>query len=102
MIKEPDFDIMTEGERNAWQNGYNFARVEAQKKLDKKDEDIKRILMLQEREARRWREAGITYDSVRNILNMYESEEISFGKLVEDLRGLASASLEKIQVCDTY
>ena len=95
MLKKPDFDIMSESEKNAWQDGYNFARVEVQNKLDKKDESITRILAHQASEARRWREAGLTYESISHILNMHEREEISFGKLVEELRGLASASIEK-------
>ena len=96
MIQNPDLSLMSEPEKNAWQAGYNFARIEVQGKLDQKDESIKKILARQESESRRWREAGITYESIRHVLNMYEREEISFGKLVEELRGLAAAAITKI------
>jgi hypothetical protein len=95
MIKSPDLESMSAEERKAWHEGYVFARVDTQKLLDKKDEAIKQILFLQHKEMQRWRDAGITYDAVRDILNKHEREEISFGKLVEELRGLASAALEK-------
>ena len=96
MIEKPDLESMTAEERNAWNNGYNFAYVMAQKELDKRNESIAHILFLQDKEMRRWRDAGITYEAVRDILNKHEREEISFGKLVEELRGLAAAALEKL------
>jgi len=96
MVEEPNLESMTAEERKAWNDGYNFAYIKAQKELDRRNESIKRILFLQDKEMRRWRDAGITYQSVRDILNMYEREEISFGKLVEELRGLAAAALEKL------
>lgn len=96
MIEKPDLESMTIEERNAWNNGYNFAYVMAQKELDKRNESIKNILFLQDKEMRRWRDAGITYEAVRDILNRYEREDISFGKIVEELRGLAAAALEKL------
>jgi hypothetical protein len=45
-------------------------------------------------EFKRWRDAGITYTAVRDILSNYEKEEISFGKVVEELRGLCEAALD--------
>lgn len=96
MIKAPDLESMTAEERKAWNDGYNFAYLEAQKKVDRCNESINRILTLQYKEMQRWREAGLTYGAIRDILNKYEGEEISFGKLVEELRGLAAAALEKL------
>ena len=96
MIEKPDLESMTAEERKAWHDGYNFAYVSAQKELGIRNESIRRILFLQDKEMRRWREAGITYEAIRDILNRYEREEISFGKLVEELRGLAAAALEKL------
>lgn len=96
MIKQPDLESMTVEERKAWNDGYNFAYIKAQKELDVRNESINRILFLQDKEMRRWREAGLTYEAVRDILNKHAREEISFGKLVEELRGLAAAALEKL------
>lgn len=96
MIEKPDLESMTAEERKAWNDGYNFAYLEAQKKVDHRNESINRILTLQHKEMQRWREAGITYEAVRDILNRHERAEISFGKLVEELRGLAAAALEKL------
>jgi hypothetical protein len=42
-----------------------------------------------------WRAAGLTYESIRCIIADYLNEEISFGKLVENLRGLALVAIEK-------
>jgi hypothetical protein len=95
---EPEIavNLMTAEERRAWNDGYNCARLMLQKELDIRDDSLRRIMFLQDKEMRRWRDAGITYDAVRAALNSYESSEISFGKLVEELRGLAAAALEKL------
>lgn len=41
----------------------------------------------------RWREAGLSYSSIRDVMLSYEDEDITFGKVVEEIRGLASAAV---------
>ena len=75
-----EFSFSTEEEERAFALGFRHA------------------MSLNESDISRWKELGLSYSSVRELLNLYMSEEISFGKLVEELRGLAQfASLSKSQ-----
>jgi hypothetical protein len=43
-------------------------------------------------DTKRWRESGLSFESIRDLVNRWQSEEISFGKLVEELRLAASVA----------
>jgi hypothetical protein len=82
-------------ERDAWQDGYNQGRIESQHIIDDRNESIRRLMFANHNELEQWRAAGLTYESIRCIVSDYLNEEISFGKLVENLRGLALVAIEK-------
>jgi hypothetical protein len=86
---------LSEIERNAWQDGYNQGRIESQNVIDDRNEKIRELMFANHKELEQWRAAGLTYESIGRIVSDYLSEEISFGKLVENLRGLALVAIEK-------
>jgi hypothetical protein len=86
---------LSEIERNAWQDGYNQGRIESQSIIDSMNEKIRDLMFANHKELEQWRAAGLTYESIRRIISDYLNEEISFGKLVENLRGLALVAIEK-------
>lgn len=93
MINPPEH--LSPVERDAWQDGYNHARIESQRVIDDRNESIRKLMFAYHNELEQWRSVGLTYESIRCIVSDYLNEEISFGKLVENLRGLALVSIEK-------
>ena len=87
---------LSEKEKEIWEDGYLRGGLESKNELLERDNSIRNIVSCQESEMKKWRDAGITYESVRGILNQYQNDEISFGKLVDELRGLASGALKKL------
>lgn len=75
---DPEWDA-TEGAHPAWWRGH--------------DHTFRQMMRIQERETARWREAGLSLQSVRDLVTRYEQDEISVGKLVDELRGLAEAAI---------
>lgn len=45
---------------------------------------------------RRWRDAGLSYGAVYELVSSWHGEKISLGKLVEELRGLCTAACCKV------
>lgn len=45
---------------------------------------------------RRWRDAGLSYSTIYELVSSWNGEEISLGKLVEELRGLCTAACCKV------
>ena len=45
---------------------------------------------------RRWRDAGLSYGAVYELVSSWDGEKISLGKLVEELRGLCTAACCKV------
>lgn len=43
-------------------------------------------------DTRRWRDSGLSLEAIRDLVNRWQSEDISFGKLVEELRLAASVA----------
>jgi hypothetical protein len=86
---------LSEIERNVWQAGYNQGRIESQSVIDSRNEKIRDLMFANHKELEQWRAAGLTHESIGRIVSDYLSEEISFGKLVENLRGLALVAIEK-------
>ena len=76
---DPELDA-TEGAHPAWWRGH--------------DHTFRQMMRIQERETARWREAGLSLQSVRDLVTRYEQDEISVGKLVDELRGLAEAAIK--------
>ena len=75
---DPEWDA-TEGAHPAWWRGH--------------DHTFRQMMRIQEQEIARWREAGLSLRSVRDLVTRYEQDEISVGKLVDELRGLAEAAI---------
>jgi hypothetical protein len=90
-----EFESLSDDSKNIWNAGYLQGRIDAQVKLDEKDIAIRNLLFSTQKEHESWRAAGLTYLAIQDQLSLYLSEEISFGKLVENIRGLAMEALEK-------
>lgn len=76
----------------AWLEGYKYGEREREALQD----TLNTCIALNREEMARWRDVGITYDAVRDLVRSYGEEEISFGKLVEQLRLAARAEADRI------
>ena len=75
---DPELDA-TDRAHPAWWRGHDYT--------------FRQMMRVQEQEIVRWRDAGLSLQSVRDLVTRYEQDEISVGKLVEELRGLAEAAI---------
>jgi hypothetical protein len=83
-----NIDSFSEKEKNIWE--------QAQLQIRERDELIKKLMFLNNSHFNKWKDIGVSYSSIRNLLNLYEKEEISFGKLVEEIRVMVLVSSSKI------
>lgn len=75
----------------AWVAGYEYG-LEERRQLQ---ETIRGLITLSRDEIHRWRNAGLTYDVIRQLVTSYVEEDISFGKLVEQIRLIAAAEVDR-------
>ena len=76
----------------AWLEGYKYGEREREALQDA----LNTCITLNREEMARWRDVGITYDAARELVMSYNEGEISFGKLVEQLRLAARAEADRI------
>lgn len=75
----------------AWVAGYQHG-LEERRRLQ---EAIQGLITWNREEMDRWRNVGLTYDVVRQLVSSYVNEDISFGKLVEQIRLIASTEVDR-------
>ena len=76
----------------AWLEGYKYGEREREALQD----TLNTCLTLSREEMAYWRDVGITYDAVRKLIVSYNEGEISFGKVVDQLRLAARAESDRI------
>jgi len=74
-----------------WVAGYQHGFEERQRL----QETIRGLIAWNQDEMERWRNVGLTYDAIRQLIASYVEEDISFGKLVEQIRLMASAEVDR-------
>jgi hypothetical protein len=75
----------------AWVAGYQHGAEERQRL----QETIRNLIAWNQDEMERWRNVGLTYDAIRQLVTSYVKEDISFGKLVEQIRLVASIEVDR-------
>jgi len=61
-------------------------------RLQQAEAAAKALANQQREDAQRWRQSGLSLAVIRDLVNRWQSEDISFGKLVEELRLAASVA----------
>lgn len=74
-----------------WVAGYQHGLEERQRL----QETIRGLIAWHQDEMERWRNVGLTYDTIRQLVTSYVEEDISFGKLVEQIRLVASVEVDR-------
>jgi DNA-binding MarR family transcriptional regulator len=81
----------SEQQAEAWVSGFEHGYIER----SRLQETVNLLLSHGQKDQERWRSAGLTYSAVRELISAYELDEISFGKLVEEIRGMASGEVTR-------
>lgn len=100
---DPEMDA-TDGAHPAWWRANDYVAAKMREALDaereranKAEAAFRNLMQIDHDNRSRWREAGLSLASVRDLVTRYELEEISASKLMEELRGLAEAATEKLR-----
>lgn len=99
-IDNPELDA-TDGAHPAWWRGHDYvssqfrdALLKERARVAELEASIRTMMLLDHENRARWRDAGLSLHSVRELVARYELDEISVGKLVEELRGLAESAIQ--------
>jgi hypothetical protein len=75
-----------------WGSGRSDKPHGSLRRILQADAAAKAMLDQLREDTRRWRDSGLSLEAIRDLVNRWQSEDISFGKLVEELRLAASAA----------
>lgn len=75
-----------------WGSGRSDRPHGSLRRILQADAATKAMLDQLKEDTRRWRDSGLSLEAIRDLVNRWQSDDISFGRLVEELRLAASVA----------